>query len=80
MSEATTSSAVAGVVDAVKTLPPVLLLIVLLNIAFAGVGGFYLLQVEAYRAADRQALASLLTKCLTETVPIDYLSRQQAGR
>lgn len=62
-----------GVVDALKT-SPVLLLIVILNMAFAFAGSYYLLQVEAYRAADRAALAGLLTKCLTETVPISYLA------
>jgi hypothetical protein len=58
--------------DALKT-SPVVLLIVILNIAFAGAGAYYLLQVEAYRAGDRQALAKLLTECLTHTVPIEYL-------
>jgi hypothetical protein len=63
------------VVGALKT-SPVLLLIVLLNMAFAGVGGYYLLQVEAYRAQERAALSSLLEKCLTQSVPTSYLQER----
>jgi len=73
----TITSIAGGMVDAVKALPPVLLLIVLLNMAFAGVGGWYLLAVEGYRAEDRKELAQLLTKCIAESVPVDFLLRQQ---
>lgn len=75
------SATIAGVAsDAIGALrtSPVLLLIVLLNMVFATVGGYYLLQVEAYRAADRQALAGLLEKCIVHTVPIDFLDRPAA--
>ena len=68
----------SGVLDALRT-SPVLLLIVLLNMAFCGMGGYYLLQVEAYRAQDRAALSGLLSRCLTEAVPVDYLLRIQGG-
>jgi hypothetical protein len=68
--------AVAGdVVDAFKT-SPVLLLIVLLNMAFCGAAAYYLLRVEDYRAADRVALFSLLEKCTMHTVPIEALERR----
>lgn len=56
---------------------PILLLIVLLNIAFAGSAAYYLLQMEKYRADDRHALASLLEKCLMQTVPLTYLQQER---
>lgn len=62
-----------GLLDTFKTLPPVLMILVLLNMCFAGVGGYYLLRVEEYRANDRKATHDLLAKCLTETVHIDFL-------
>lgn len=70
------TSITSGVFDAFKT-SPVLLLIVLLNMAFICSAAYYMLQVEAYRAKDREALGTLLGKCLTEAVPIDYLKYQQ---
>ena len=66
-------SAVAGdVVDALRT-SPVLLLIVLLNMAFAGGAAYYLVHVEDYRAQDRTALLALLEKCTLHTVPLEAL-------
>lgn len=65
----------AGVVEALRA-SPVLLLIVLLNGFFVAAAGYYLLQVEAYRAADRSALISLLDRCASQTVPMDYLLRR----
>ena len=65
-----------GLFDAFKT-SPMLLLIVILNIAFAGAASYYLLQMEKYRADDRHELADLLNKCLMQTVPIAYLQQQQ---
>jgi hypothetical protein len=67
-----------SVVDAFKG-APVLLLIALINAAFIGSPGYYLLKVESYRAEDRKALASLLDKCLTQSVPLEYLN-QHRGR
>ncbi len=54
---ATASPGVVGgvataVIDALKT-SPVLLLIVLLNATFCGAAAYYLLQVEAYRHKER---------------------------
>jgi hypothetical protein len=66
------SSLSSGMFDAFKT-SPVLLLIVILNMTFAGVAGYYLLKVEEYRAKDRESMSVLLSKCLTESVPVDYL-------
>lgn len=62
-------------VDAFKG-APVLLLIALINAAFIATAGYYLVKVEAYRAEDRKALASLLDKCLTQSVPLEYLTRK----
>lgn len=68
--------AAGDVVDALKT-SPVLLLIVLLNGIFAACAGYYLLQVEHYRADDRKALFELLQQCTMRTVPVDYLNSQR---
>jgi hypothetical protein len=65
-----------GVVDALKG-APMLLLLALINASFIATGGYYLLQVEHYRADDRKALASLLEKCLTQSVPLEYLLKQR---
>jgi hypothetical protein len=59
---------------------PILLLIVLLNIAFAGSAAYYLLQMEKYRADDRRALAALLDKCLMQTVPLTYLQQERGTK
>ena len=72
----TITGSVAGVVDAFKG-APVLLLIALINAAFIGSAGYYLLQVEHYRADDRKVLGALLEKCLTQSVPVDYLNAQR---
>ena len=50
-----------------------LLLIVLLNMAFAGGAGYYLVRIEDYRAQDRTALLALLEKCTLHTVPLEAL-------
>ena len=42
-----------------------------------GLAGYYLLQVEHYRADDRKALATLLDKCLTQSVPLEYLNQHR---
>src|SRR5262245_15128630 len=67
---------VLGVVDAFKG-APVLLLIALINASFIAAAAYYLLKVEGYRAEDRRALGSLLDKCLTQSVPLDYLLNHQ---
>jgi hypothetical protein len=72
----TWAGAAGDVVDAFKT-SPVLLLIVLLNGIFACAAGYYLLQVEHYRADDRKALFELLQQCTMRTVPLDYLNSQR---
>jgi hypothetical protein len=58
----------------------VLLLFVLLNAAFVGTAGYYLLQVEHYRAEDRAALSGLLDKCISQTVPVSYLQQLKSER
>lgn len=65
--------------DAFRT-SPVLLLIVLLNVAFAGSAAYYLLEMEKYRADDRRALATLLDKCLMQTVPLAYLQQERGAK
>ena len=64
-------SAVAGdVVDALRT-SPVLLLIVLLNMAFAGGAAYYLVRVEDYRAQDRTALLHATVVATSDDRSID---------
>jgi hypothetical protein len=48
---------------------PILLIIVLLNIAFVGTSGWYLLKVEEYRARNQVALIDLLKSCVLDTEP-----------
>jgi len=72
----TVTTIAGGLFDAFKT-SPVLLLIVILNGVFVASAAYFLLQVEAYRAADRQAIATMLDKCIAQTVPVDYLVRSQ---
>ena len=62
---------------ALKT-SPVLLLIVVLNLVFASLAGYYLLQVEHYRADDRAAIGNLLADCINRSVPVDYLLHIEA--
>ena len=70
----TITTIAGGVFDAFKT-SPILLLIVILNMAFAGAGAYYLIQIEAYRAADRQSLTAMVDKCIGQSVPLEYLTR-----
>jgi hypothetical protein len=66
-------TAIAGdAIDALKT-SPVLLLIVLLNMAFAGAASYYLERQEERRGEGISALISLLDKCTMHTVPIEAL-------
>lgn len=48
---------------------PVLMLIILLNIAMIGTAGWFLLQQEHYRHAERLKLAELLEVCLRKEGP-----------
>jgi hypothetical protein len=43
---------------------PLLLVMVLLNIVFASVGGVFLLRLEEYRAANTIALIGLMKECI----------------
>jgi hypothetical protein len=74
-SQGTVAGVATSAIDALRT-SPVLLLIVVLNMTFALAAGYYLLQQESYRAKDRDALAGLLEKCITQTVPISYLTKE----
>jgi len=49
---------------------PLMLTVVLLNVVFAGVGGYFLLQLEKYRAENLQALIELVRSCVLETAPL----------
>ena len=64
---------VAG--DAIEALKgsPTLLLIVLLNMVFAVIAGYYLLQVEQYREKDRALVAGILDKCVSQMVPVEVV-------
>jgi len=75
--QSSTISTVAGGLFSAFQASPVLLLIVILNGFFIGSAGWYMLQVEAYRADDRKALTAILDKCTAQSVPIDYLIRAQ---
>jgi hypothetical protein len=73
MPENTTVTGVASsVIDALRT-SPVLLLIVLLNMAFAGSAAYYLVSVEAHRSVGVTRLLDLLEKCTLHTVPLEAL-------
>jgi len=74
--QSTVVGALSGLLSDLKS-APILLMIVLLNMAFVSAGAWYLLKVEEYRAADRAALAGILDKCLGQSVPVEYLLRQQ---
>jgi hypothetical protein len=59
---------------------PVLLVLVLINGCFVGAGGYYLLQVEQYRAKDREAIVGVVDKCITNSfnsVPVEYLKLKE---
>ena len=49
---------------------PLLLVIVLLNIVFASIGGYFLLQLERYRASNTTALIELMRACILQTAPL----------
>jgi hypothetical protein len=51
----------------------VLLLIVLLNMAFAGAASYYLVNVENHRMVGVARLMDLLEKCTLHTVPLEAL-------
>jgi hypothetical protein len=66
---------VAGnIVDVFRT-SPVLLLIVLLNMAFCAAAAYYLVVVEDHRTHERDTLIALLEKCTMHTVPLEALPR-----
>ena len=72
----TITTVAGGVIDALKT-SPVLLLIVLLNAAFIFAAAYFLMLQEGYRATDRAKLIEMIDGCITKTVPMDFLLRQQ---
>jgi hypothetical protein len=49
---------------------PIMLVVVLLNVVFASIGGFFLLRLEEYRAANLTALIDLMRSCVLETAPL----------
>jgi len=49
---------------------PLMLTVVLLNLMFAGVGGFFLLKLESYRAQNLTAIIELVRSCVLETAPL----------
>jgi hypothetical protein len=55
---------------------PIMLVVVLLNVVFASIGGYFLLQLEKYRATNLTALIDLMRSCVLETAP---LSRDASG-
>ena len=55
-----------GIVSTLKTLPPVLLLIVLLNMVFAGGAAYYLTGIENKRS---EAIRLMLDRCLPPPPP-----------
>jgi hypothetical protein len=57
--------------DVVGTLgtQPLLLVLVLLNMVFAGVAGVFLLKLEEYRANSALALIELMRACILDTNP-----------
>lgn len=72
---------------------PVILAVILLNIVFASIGGYFLLALEKYRAANVTGLIDLMRACVLETAPlgdnrekidqlerdVDMLREQQRG-
>lgn len=49
---------------------PLMLTVVLLNMVFVSIGGYFLLRLESYRAANLTALISLVQSCVLETAPL----------
>jgi hypothetical protein len=49
---------------------PLMLVVILLNIVFASIGGYFLLQLEKYRANNLTALIDLMRSCVLETAPL----------
>lgn len=49
---------------------PVMLTVVLLNVVFACIGGYFLLKLESYRAENLTALIALMRECIVNTTPV----------
>lgn len=49
---------------------PLLLVIVLLNMTFAGLAGYFMLQLEGYRAENLSAIIGLVRECVLNTAPL----------
>ena len=49
---------------------PLLLVIVLLNIVFASIGGFFLLRLEEYRAGNLKDVLEIMRACVLQTAPL----------
>jgi hypothetical protein len=58
--------------DAVGSLgaQPVLLLIVVINIAFIAIGGFFLAQLESTRSSLMLSTLEIIRSCVLETAPL----------
>ena len=58
--------------DAIGSLgaQPVLLLIVLINVVFAGIGGYFLSQLEKTRASLMATTLEIVRSCVLETAPV----------
>jgi uncharacterized protein HemX len=59
-----------GHVTAALGAQPVMLTVVLLNIVFACIGGYFLLQLETFRASNTAALIDLMRACILQTSPV----------
>lgn len=55
-----------GIADSIKTLPPTLLLIVLLNMVFAAGAAYYLTGIENKRS---EAMKLILDRCVPRAAP-----------
>jgi hypothetical protein len=58
-----------GHVTAALGAQPLLLVIVLLNMTFAGIAGYFMLSLEKYRAANTTQLIGLMESCILYTAP-----------
>jgi len=59
-----------GQITSALSAQPIMLVVVLLNVVFACIGGYFLLKLESYRATNLTAMIDLMRACVLQTSPI----------
>jgi uncharacterized protein HemX len=58
---------------------PIMLTVVLLNVVFACIAGYFLLQLETFRAQNLASMIDLMRECIVNTTPVASQESKKAA-